>query len=194
MMASWCVPLLTYFDFDTCSAKAADCWALGVCLYMWLYLRPPFEAPTLYMLLEEIRQKQPPIDTAVVVGEELMALLLGLLARKPTQRLRVKDLRRNELLTRCGEMPPSSAMTQGQLAKEELRSAISLVVVTLRAQAVLSAPLRADTGEDTPTETGSELVEHGTIAQEAAKVTDPSEVSLIPGKLGSGEYLNALDC
>ena len=162
---------------------------------MWLYLRPPFEAPTLYMLLEEIRQKQPPIDTAVVVGEELMALLLGLLACKPTQRLRVKDLRRNELLTRCGEMPPSSAMTQGQLAKEELRSAISLVVVTLRAQAVLSArPLRADTGEDTPTETGSELVEHGTIAQEAAKVTDPSEVSLIPGKLGPGEYLNALDC
>ena len=27
------------------SAKAADCWALGVCLYMWLYLKPPFEAP-----------------------------------------------------------------------------------------------------------------------------------------------------
>ena len=168
---------------------------------MWLYLRPPFEAPTLYMLLEEIRQKQPPIDAAVVVSEELMALLLGLLARKPTQRLRVKDLRRNELLTRCGEMPPSSAMTQGQLAKEELRSAISLVAVTLRAQAVLLTPLRADTGEDTPTETGSELVEHGTIAQEAAKVTDPSEVSLMPGRLGSGEhpwgvalYLNALDC
>ena len=163
---------------------------------MWLYLRPPFEAPTLYMLLEEIRQKQPPIDTAVVVSEELMALLLGLLARKPTQRLRVKDLRRNELLTRCGEMPPSSAMTQGQLAKEELRSAISLVVVTLRAQAVLSTPLRAGTSisEGTHTETGSELVEHGTIGQEAAKVTGPSEVSLIPGKLGSGEYLNALDC
>ena len=56
-----------------------------MCLYMWLYLRPPFEAPTLYMLLEEIRQQQPPIDAAVVVSEELMALLLGLLARKPTQ-------------------------------------------------------------------------------------------------------------
>ena len=56
-----------------------------MCLYMWLYLRPPFEAPTLYMLLEEIRQKQPPIDAAVVVSEELMALLLGLLARKPSQ-------------------------------------------------------------------------------------------------------------
>ena len=67
------------------SAKAADCWALGVCLYMWLYLKPPFEAPTLYLLLEEIRQKDPPFDAAVVVSEGLMELLLGLLARKPTQ-------------------------------------------------------------------------------------------------------------
>ena len=56
-----------------------------MCLYMWLYLRPPFEAPTLYLLLEEIRQKEPPVDTAAAVSEELVALLLGLLARKPTQ-------------------------------------------------------------------------------------------------------------
>ena len=175
---------------------------MGVCLYMWLYLRPPFEAPTLYLLLEEVRQKEPPFDAAVTVSEELMALLLGLLARKPTQRLRVKDLRRNELLTRCGEMPPSNVMSQGQLAKEELRSAISLVTATLRAQARLSGgPLRASTSEDAPTETGSELVEHGTAEQETVKVTDPSEVSLMPGRLGSGEhpwgvalYLNALDC
>ena len=52
---------------------------------MWLYLKPPFEAPTLYLLLEEIRQKDPPFDAAVVVSEGLMELLLGLLARKPTQ-------------------------------------------------------------------------------------------------------------
>ena len=117
------------------SGKAADCWALGVCLYMWMYLRPPFEAPTLYMLLEEIREKEPPIDTSVTASDELMELLLGLLARKPTQRLRVRDLRRNELLTRPGEMPPSTAMTQGQLAKDELCGAISLVVAQLRGQA-----------------------------------------------------------
>ena len=89
--------------------QAADCWALGVCLYMWLYLKPPFEAPTLYLLLEEIRQKDPPFDSAVVVSEGLMELLLGLLARKPTQRLRIKDVRRSEVLASYGEMPPDMA-------------------------------------------------------------------------------------
>ena len=80
-----CLCLYSLADADPYSAKAADCWALGVCLYMWLYLKPPFEAPTLYLLLEEIRQKDPPFDAAVVVSEGLMELLLGLLARKPTQ-------------------------------------------------------------------------------------------------------------
>ena len=41
---------------------------------MWLYLKPPPEAPTLYLLLEEIRQKDPPFDTAVV-SEGLMDLV-----------------------------------------------------------------------------------------------------------------------
>ena len=58
---------------------------------MWLHLRPPFEAATVHLLLEEIRLKAPPIERAVVASEEMMALLLGLLAREPTQRLRVED-------------------------------------------------------------------------------------------------------
>ncbi len=36
------------------SGRAADVWALGVCLYMWMYLKLPFEAPTVYMLMQEI--------------------------------------------------------------------------------------------------------------------------------------------
>ena len=82
---------------------------------MWLYLKPPFEAPTLYLLLEEIRQKDPPFDAAVVVSEGLMELLLGLLARKPTQRLRIKDVRRSEVLARYGEMPPDTARHDGEM-------------------------------------------------------------------------------
>ena len=34
------------------SGKAADLWALGVSLYMWLYFAPPFEAPSMTELLE----------------------------------------------------------------------------------------------------------------------------------------------
>ena len=74
-----------------------------------------------------------PTPTPNQVSEELVALLLGLLARTPTQRLRVKDVRRSELLTRYGEMPPSTVMEPGELAQEELRGAISSVVARLRA-------------------------------------------------------------
>lgn len=51
----------------------------------------------------------------------------------PSQRLRVRDVRRSELLTRYGEMPPCVAMAPGDLAREELRGAISSVVARLRA-------------------------------------------------------------
>lgn len=32
------------------SAKAADIWALGVSLYMWLYLKAPFEVYRAFLL------------------------------------------------------------------------------------------------------------------------------------------------
>jgi hypothetical protein len=166
-----------------------------------------------HLLLEEIRQKEPLIERAVVASEEMMALLLGLLAREPTQRLRVEDLRRNQLFTRCAEMPPSSAMAQRQLArdeaKEELRSALPLAMVALRPQAMPMEPLRADANEDaptrSPTETGGELTEHrtrNTAVREAGKdkqvLTGPREASRVPGQLhdqpGSAEYLNVLEC
>ena len=186
-----------------------------MCLYMWLHLRPPFEAATVHLLLEEIRLKAPPIERAVVASEEMMALLLGLLARRPTQRLRVEDLRRNQLLTRCAEMPPRrSAMAQGQLArdeaKEELRGAVSLAMVALRPQAMLMEPLRAGASEDaptrSPTEIGGELTEHrarntavrGVGKDKVLTGSGPREASRMPGQLhgqlGSAEHLNALEC
>ena len=96
------------------SGKAADCWALGVCLYMWMYLKPPFEAPTTHMLLENIKNAEHQsvftsleFDDLVGRSTEVMALLNGLLARKPTLRLRVKDMRHDAFLTMNGmlELP-----------------------------------------------------------------------------------------
>ena len=76
------------------SGKAADCWALGVCLYMWMYLKAPFEAPTVHMLLELIRESEVVYPTHVYkASDSLMELLRGLLQQKPIQRLRVKDMR-----------------------------------------------------------------------------------------------------
>ena len=42
------------------SGRAADLWALGVCLHMWIFLRLPFEAPTVYMLMQARRRRVGP--------------------------------------------------------------------------------------------------------------------------------------
>ena len=42
------------------SGRAADLWALGVCLHMWIFLRLPFEAPTVYMLMQASRRRAGP--------------------------------------------------------------------------------------------------------------------------------------
>lgn len=165
------------------SGKAADCWALGVCLYMWMYFRPPFEAPTLHMLLEEIREKEPPYDSrAYAASAELMALLQGLLARKPTQRLRLKDLRRASFLTLGGTepLPPSTVLTAGEVAKEELRGAISTVVAQLRGGSMgeNSVALRqtAEASDERAQDlAGSAVRKHG---QDADRPTSLSDVSV----------------
>ena len=36
------------------SGRAADLWALGVCLYMWMFHRLPFEAETVYLLMAQV--------------------------------------------------------------------------------------------------------------------------------------------
>ena len=82
------------------SGRAADIWALGVCMFMWMFHRLPFEAPTVFMLMQAIRDGQLEVDAqAYEATPELLELLRGLLAKKPQHRLRIKDLRRSAWLT-----------------------------------------------------------------------------------------------
>jgi [calcium/calmodulin-dependent protein kinase] kinase len=81
------------------SARLADLWAFGVCLHMWLYLRPPFEAETVHLLVVAIREgaeagsvrtppgvrggaDQPPTP----VSPALLAVLASLMAVDPNAR------------------------------------------------------------------------------------------------------------
>ena len=102
------------------SGRAADVWALGVCLYMWTFHRLPFEAPTVFMLMEAIREGELDFGVAPVGVEggvasaELLSLVRGMLAKKPQQRLRVRDLRRHVWVTSHGTAPlPAPAHAMG---------------------------------------------------------------------------------
>ena len=122
------------------SGKAADCWALGVCLYMWMYLKAPFEAPTTHMLLEKIKNAEQHehlefIDDLVGRSSEVMALLNGLLTRKPIQRLRVRDMRHDAFLTMDGvlELPVATRVHPRTHLQDAITAVMSRNTVVQRA-------------------------------------------------------------
>ena len=92
------------------SARLADLWALGVSLYMWLYLETPYVAPTVHLLMEAIREgtargvltprpaptrgagrgedgaRLPPLQPPVPVSPEVHSALTSLMSVEPTLR------------------------------------------------------------------------------------------------------------
>jgi len=126
------------------SGKAADMWAVGICVYMWLYHKAPYNAPTQMLLMEEIRKGDIEYHYAIAEAPEgfeghtpsLMEMLKALLTVQPQQRLRVRDLRRHPFLTKDGEEPLggegadkcSTVMWKRAAAKAELSEAVARVI------------------------------------------------------------------
>jgi len=124
------------------SGRAADIWALGICVYMWMFHRLPFEAPTVFMLMEAIRDGQLEVDTqAYEATPELLELLRALLAKKPQHRLRIKDLRRSTWLTsgRSDPLPVPQHMATGHqtVHKGELKEILMHAVTQIKVTAEL---------------------------------------------------------
>jgi len=116
------------------SGKAADMWAVGICIYMWLYHEPACNAPTQMLLMEEIAKADIQYSDAIAEAPggfqghppSLMEMMKALLVAQPTQRLRVRDLRRHPFLTNDGAEPlgtddAESAKHIKSAAKAELR-------------------------------------------------------------------------
>jgi len=117
------------------SGRAADLWACGVSLYMWLYHDSPFMADNPPALLKAIAE-----DTIVypvrepAPSAELMSLLVQLLEKQAPMRIRIKSVRRDPFITNSGAEPlddplPVVNARDGAVAvpKSELSSAIERI-------------------------------------------------------------------
>lgn len=131
------------------SGRAADMWAVGVSIFMWLYHRLPYEADSVVNLMERIANEEVdyPADTAH--SAELLALLHGLLERRPKMRWRIRDLRNDLWLTQSGKspLPPAGVPPDAMAApKSDLANAVKRVQLMRRADdGMLAAPARTIT-------------------------------------------------
>jgi len=122
------------------SGKAADMWAVGICIYMWLYHKPACNAPTQMLLMEEIAKADIQYSETIAEAPDgfrhssaLMEMMKALLVAQPTQRLRVRDLRRHPFLTHDGAEPLEQVGEERKsAAKAELRDWGHRVIVQNR--------------------------------------------------------------
>ena len=66
----------THEGIDSCGALQMDVWALGVCIYCWMFGRLPFVGQTILETFEAIKQNELQFDTDVDCSEELRDLLV----------------------------------------------------------------------------------------------------------------------
>mmetsp|Transcript_32573 Transcript_32573/g.74688 ORF Transcript_32573/g.74688 Transcript_32573/m.74688 type:complete len:568 (-) Transcript_32573:460-2163(-) len=116
------------------SAKAADVWAVGVSLYMWLYHKPPFEAPSMTELLQVIYSDPVPYPEDNEISPELCALLHSMLEKLPKERFRASRLRTDPFLTNNGAetLPEPTAKPEVNIKILELKSVLSKVKIQSR--------------------------------------------------------------
>jgi len=120
------------------SARAADLWACGVSLFMWLYHVPPYDADSIPDLLEKISSHEILYPADERSSPELLTLLHGLLERTPKLRLRCRELRRDAFLTEGGSDPLDASLIESDriasASKADLVNAIKRVKLQLRAK------------------------------------------------------------
>eukprot|EP00879_Flechtneria_rotunda_P021169 GHRR01022301.1.p1 GENE.GHRR01022301.1~~GHRR01022301.1.p1 ORF type:complete len:459 (+),score=92.17 GHRR01022301.1:239-1615(+) len=85
----------------------AECWALGVCLYMFVYGTVPYVPASTGALYERIRSPEPVMLPAQpAVSASLAALLKGLLDKNPDTRLTLAEVCKHEWVTDSCRLTP----------------------------------------------------------------------------------------
>ncbi|KAI9006955.1 hypothetical protein DFJ74DRAFT_773563 [Hyaloraphidium curvatum] len=97
------------FSSDTShiSGKALDVWSLGVTLYCFVHGHPPFEDASIISLSEKIEREPAPVRETL--SEDLRGLLDAMLAKEPSERIRLPEIRGHPWTTDRGRLPMMSS-------------------------------------------------------------------------------------
>jgi serine/threonine protein kinase len=126
-------------------ARAVDLWAVGVTVYMWACGRVPFQAPTVMLLMEAIKNAPDHVAApdellAAASGGKgytsadkgggglsgLVSVIQGLLTKDPAARLSLHQLRDHPWITDGGRQPvPPQPVAHIELTDEEINQAVT---------------------------------------------------------------------
>lgn len=123
-------------------ARAVDLWAVGVTVYHWACGRVPFEAPTVMLLMEAIKNAPEHVPAPAELLEAAKAeggaagkgggvqgladVIQGLLTKDPAKRLSLQQLRVHPWLTDGDAQPvPSQPVSKIELSEEEINQAVT---------------------------------------------------------------------
>lgn len=85
-------PELLIEDMEQYSGKAADIWALGLCLYALVYGSHPFVGESYMDVEENIKSKEVEFPQREDVSEQLIDLMKGMLEKSPERRLKMGQI------------------------------------------------------------------------------------------------------
>eukprot|EP00879_Flechtneria_rotunda_P016543 GHRR01017312.1.p1 GENE.GHRR01017312.1~~GHRR01017312.1.p1 ORF type:complete len:426 (+),score=183.95 GHRR01017312.1:923-2200(+) len=94
-----------------------DMWALGVCIYMWVYGRLPFTGAAPFIIYEKIRAQDVGQPTTPEVSPELRELISQLLDKDVLRRLDVAGAMQHPWVTLGGSAPLASIRQQEMSGK-----------------------------------------------------------------------------
>ncbi|DBB11245.1 hypothetical protein WJX82_004325 [Trebouxia sp. C0006] len=85
--------------------RPTDIYALGACLYTFVFGRIPFNAPSVFKLFQVVQHEPLRFPTQPQVSHELRDLLLRMLAKNPKERITLGKMMKHPWVTRRGSWP-----------------------------------------------------------------------------------------
>lgn len=100
-----------------------DIWALGICLYMFIFGKPPFTGQGTYQVYEAIQNNELTFPPDIPASAQLKDLLGRLLSKDPVPRAALEDVKIHPWVTCSGALPAlqSSAERAVQRVFEAMR-------------------------------------------------------------------------
>ncbi|KAK9905511.1 hypothetical protein WJX75_001206 [Coccomyxa subellipsoidea] len=99
--------------------RPTDIYALGVCLFTFVYGRIPFSAPTVYQLFQVVQTEPLRFPDEPQVSEDLKDLLSRMLHKNPRERITLPIVMKHPWVTKRGAWPLQTVREMGGCPEEE---------------------------------------------------------------------------